>query len=312
MISPIVIAAGVFVALLLALGMVIGVNERIYDERRMILEQRIGRRRSRGDTTLLLRNQGVEAPPMGQVGLRIDDLIKRSGMDLTVPQFLLFSAGLAFAGIAAGAQVFGWWGVLGAMLGAAPALFLQQRRAALVRTMELQLPGTLDVMISALRGGATIDRAIAQAATESEEPIATELRHVEERLRLGAGLGDALQSARNRQDTFYSFHFVLSIMQLSQRTGGNLIRMMVRVRDAQRELLAMTERIRTASAEVRTTGRVMFGLPIIVISGMSLFFPSYLAPLMAHPIGRSALLLTAGWMAIGVVIMNRLSRVVIE
>lgn len=165
------------------------------------------------------------------------------------------------------------------------------------------------MLVTFLRGGATFNEALSETAREAPKPLSEELKRTSDLIELGMPLPEAFADFSARLPDLHALHFVFGVIEIQQRTGGNLIAMLSRARDAQREALAMQERLEAASQEVRTTSRVLGFLPLLLGLGLILFAPTYVGSLLDYEVGRAALVGAALWMLAGIGIMERLQVV---
>lgn len=291
-------------ATLTLVAMMIRVNEARYEERAALVARRVGQRRPPSQAP----PSPTRAPPEGPIEDRITHLLHRARLPLTPAQFLLLCGAAGITGWLAVSMLSTRWALWGVAAAALPFFAARYLGAQVQRRMLDQLPSALETMISSLRGGRTLPQALEQAAREASSPLAEELRNASERTRLGADLREVLASARERTPAFHEFHYLLRILEIQQRTGGDLIQMLARLKDGQRALRAAEQRIAAASAEGRTTALILFGLPVLVGLALLLFLPSYLFRLFADPMGRSVLGLSTLWLFTGALLATRLTR----
>jgi len=299
-----VTSAGIFILVLTALGLIVGLNEQMSEEREYLLSTRIG---GRPRPQVLRSSQLRASARWGAFGAWLDQWRRRADVHWTVEQLMVSSIVLAtLSGLVV--SQFGPLAMVPSALGGAsvPMFVLQRRAATRTQRMSAQLPAALEMLITYLRGGSTLDDALAETARETPAPLGDALRRTSDLIELGVPLADAFGEVSNRNPDLHALHFVFGVIEIQQRTGGNLIAMLSRARDAQREAIAMQERLQAASQEVRTTSRVLGFLPLMLGLGLTAFAPDYARTLLEHDIGRVALMGSALWMLVGIGAMERL------
>ena len=93
-------------------------------------------------------------------------LILMSAACFVIPAYLLY--------LRTGVVIFSL--LIGMLLGAGPFFFVLHKRRQRFNKFEQGLPDTLDLMVSAMRAGHSLVSALDLAASESPDPIGTELR----------------------------------------------------------------------------------------------------------------------------------------
>lgn len=297
-------AFGIFIVVLTSVGLIVGLNEQMQEERQFLLATRIG---GRPRPAVLASSRRRAQARWGRLGTWIDGWLRRADSGWTVEQVMLASIILGVLGGLVVSQ-FGPLAMVPTAMGAGsvPLLVLQQRAGGRSERMADQLPVAIDMLITYLRGGTTFNTALQETAREAPAPLKAELQRTSDLLELGVPMPEAFAEISLRSPDLHALHFVLGVIEIQQRTGGNLIAMLARARDAQREARAMKERLRAASQEVRTTSQVLGVLPLAFGLLILLFAPEYLRTLLQYEIGRFALIFSALWMLVGIGIMERL------
>ena len=138
--------------------------------------------RDRSSQTQLLKQRMLSELPTLERHLQslprmrgLDRVILQSGLNWTVSKLLLVSAvlgavvWLAIVMVAHQSMFVG--AVAGALLGAAPLMYLHYRRSRRMAKIEGQLPEALDLMTRALRAGHAFSSTLKMTGEEMTEPI---------------------------------------------------------------------------------------------------------------------------------------------
>jgi tight adherence protein B len=306
---PLLTATATFVGTLVTILLVASVDESRKAGRRDQLTRRVGLPSAGGDRAWLARR--IERPDeaFGDIGQRVQLELLRAGMPARTGQILLLIGALAASGVvffwAAGLGVLSLAGVLFGLL---PIITLRLVATAREDAVAAQVPDALDVMVSVLRGGGTVEQAIVAVPADLGAPLGKEFAHVAERVALGVPPGTALGVLAERNPGVGVLHRLGGFVALNQRAGGNLIRLLEQTRDGHRALLAVRERMRAGASEARTTSVILLLLPPLSMIAVAVVMPGYLDPMLEPGVGRTALIATSAWMFGGLFVMHRITR----
>src|SRR5579875_1774854 len=167
------------------------------------------------------------------------------------------------------------------------------------------LPG---VLFGAVIGaGLPISEAIIGASHEIGEPVAGELRGVENGMRLGRDLEALLWDIAQRIDT-PEFRFFVIALSVQRETGGNLAETLANLSDVLRKRRQMRAKVRAMASETRATTLILGGLPVVVMIILALTSPEYLKPLYTDVRGIFLDVVAAIMLGSGIFIMNRMAK----
>lgn len=306
--TPQTFAAGVFGATLLVIAILIGMNHKAAESRRLLLKRRITRS----------RHARVSAEPawvferelnLGPVGDWITFEISRSGVDVKPVQILLVSVGLACVALLGGVVLGPVTAlIMGGILSCIPFVFLRMASTAAEHKMLEQLPSAIDSLIADLRAGGTFERALRRTSQEVNAPLGEQFASVSQKMLVGIELSEALRGLSERFPNFFELRQLIGLIILQQRTGGDLIAILGNQRDAMRESITMRARMKAASSEARTSVKVLMTLPVLSIVGTRIVSPGYHDPLLELSIGRMVFAGSAMWMVLGLFLMANLVK----
>ncbi len=168
-------------------------------------------------------------------------------------------------------------------------------------------PDAIDLMVRALRAGLPISEAIIGASHEIGEPIAGELRTVENGMRLGRDLDTLLWDVAKRIDT-PEFRFFVIALSVQRETGGNLAETLANLSDVLRKRRQMRAKIRAMSSETRATTLIIGSLPVLVILALAFTSPQYLRPLYTDVRGVVLDVIAVSMLGAGIFIMSRMAK----
>ena len=237
--------------------------------------------------------------------------IRQAGLRRRVGEVLLYVPLLGCIGFLV-ALLAGWGAMVGAPLavgaGALPLLVVRRIRRQRTARFGEQLPDALDLVRSALQAGHGLLSAFAVVADTFADPIAQELRHVVEEVRLGLPLRDALANLVERVDEPNVPILVIGIL-VAQDVGGNLAEVIDNIAYTIRERAKVLREVTALTAQGRLSGGVLTALPFVVASVMYVFNRGYVAPLLETPEGRWMIAYGLVSIAIGHLMIRRIVRI---
>ena len=187
----------------------------------------------------------------------------------------------------------------------APILILRflvkRRQAKAVK----QLPEALDVIIRALKAGYPVPVAMGLVAREMPDPIGSEFGMVGDEISFGSGVSEAIVKMCERigHDDFLLFS---AIIQLQERTGGNLAELLSANAKTIRGRQKMRLKIKAASAEGRMSALILNAAPIGMFLIIRVMSPEFYGAVDHHPAFQYSMAGIVVWMIIGNLIMRRM------
>ena len=179
-----------------------------------------------------------------------------------------------------------WLGVLVVPFAAmVPYWYILHRRKRRFRRFQSSFPDALDSLARALRAGSAVSAALEIVATESDGPVATEIRKTCVEVSFGMSWDRALAGLSRRVPLTEVALFVAAL-QIHARTGGRLGEVMNRLAESMREQNSLLSEIRSIAAHGKLTGLILTLLPIGIAGTMMVVSPDYISVLFAHPYGK--------------------------
>jgi tight adherence protein B len=152
--------------------------------------------------------------------------------------------------------------VAGLIAGALVPRFWERRRAAaLDALLEDQLAEAVSSLAAGLRAGLSLTRAIAFAADEADQPLASSLATVADRTDLGTPLERALWEWAQSSGSSDA-RLLAGVLDLHRRTGGELPTVLDGVAMTLRGRRAAAREVRALTAQARLSGAMLGLLPI--------------------------------------------------
>ncbi len=224
-------------------------------------------------------------------GMGLAKLIDQSGVKATTGGIIVVSGGLAMLG------VLGVWmfapaasaAPAGLLLGAAPTLFLMQRRGARIKKFEEQFPEALDLLARALRAGHAFQTALGMVADELHEPAGPEFKKTFDQQNFGMPLKECLFEMADRMPLL-DVRFFATAVTIQRETGGNLAEILDKLAYVVRERFKILRQVRVHTAHGRFTGYVLLALPPILGCVLAYLSPDHMNTLFTEEMGKTMLL----------------------
>jgi tight adherence protein B len=195
--------------------------------------------------------------------------------------------------------------LLGLMLGAAPFVYVINKRKKRFDKFEQELPETLDLMVSALRAGHSLISALNLAANESPDPIGQEFRITFDEQNYGLELKTAMSNLATRVP-LQDLKIVITAILIQKESGGNLAEVFDKTAYVIRERFRLKRQVRVHTAQGRLTGWILSLLPIVLGILLYLINPESMSLLWTRPIGVKLLYLSAGMTVTGALIIRKI------
>ncbi len=244
------------------------------------------------------RNKLTLEQRIAQAGLtwsKVRFYLVSAGIGITLALVLLFVTGtptLAGAGLFVGMLGIPRW-----MLA-----FLKKRR--LSKYLE-ELPNAIDVIVRGIRSGLPLGDCLRIIASEAQEPVKSEFRHIVEQQTLGLSVGDAVDKLYDRVPVAESNFFAI-VIGIQQKSGGNLAETLGNLSRVLRERRKMKQKIIAMSMEAKASAGIIAALPFVVALLTYLTSPTYIELLWLTFTGKMMLCVSAIWMTFGILVMRKM------
>jgi len=195
--------------------------------------------------------------------------------------------------------------LIGAVLGASPFAFVLFKRGQRFKKFEAELPDALDLMVSALRVGHSLNSALSLVARECPVPVSTEFRIAYDEQNYGLELRTAMNNLVTRMP-LQDLRIVSTAILIQKESGGNLAEVLEKTGHVIRERFRLKRQVMTHTAQGRLTGLILTLLPIVL--GVMLYFvsPDTMSLLWKREIGIKLLYASATMTTIGGLIIRKI------
>jgi tight adherence protein B len=197
--------------------------------------------------------------------------------------------------------------LIGGLLGFSPFAFVLHKRNQRFRKFEEGLPEALDLMVSALRAGHSLNASLGLVAHESPDPIGGEFRICFDEQNYGLELRTAMDNLIKRVP-LQDLRIVVTAILIQKESGGNLAEVLDKVAHVIRERFRLKRQVLTHTAQGRLTGWILSFLPLVLGVGMYLVNPQTMSLLWTRAIGVKLLYASAVMTIAGGLIIRKIVR----
>jgi len=197
--------------------------------------------------------------------------------------------------------------VVGVPLAFAPLGLAYFKRNKRFTRFEEVLPEALDLLVSALRVGQSLNSALGLVARECPPPVSTEFRICFDEQNFGLELRVALENMTTRVP-LQDLRIVTTAILIQKESGGNLAEVLEKCASVIRDRFRLKRQIQVHTAQGRMTGMILTMLPIGL--GLAMYFinPEMMSVLWKRPIGIKLLWGAGIAMTIGTLMIQKIVR----
>ena len=179
------------------------------------------------------------------------------------------------------------------------ARWLDNRRR---EKFNFQLPEALATMSNALRAGFSLSQAFDSVVEQGEKPMSEEFSILQQQLKIGMSLEDALESMSARVGSD-DLTLVTTAILISRKTGGNVTEIFDKISDTIRGRMKIERKVKTLTAQGRMQGLIVSAMPVFLGLIMTLIKPQMMIPYLTSFLGIMSVLVMSvlifiGWMMI--------------
>ncbi|WP_348262199.1 type II secretion system F family protein [Telmatobacter sp. DSM 110680] len=217
------------------------------------------------------------------------------GVCFVVPAYLAYwRTGAIFAAI-----------LVGFVTGAAPVFWVFQKRKRRMNKFEEGIPEALELIVSALRVGHSLNAAMGLVSRECSDPVGGEFRLTFDEMNYGLELKSALDNLVVRVP-LQDVKIVCTAILIQRESGGNLAEVLEKTSQVIRERFRLKRQVLTHTAQGRLTGWILTLLPVVL--GMLLYFvnPDLMSMLWKKDLGIKLLYAAGTMIVIGGLIIRKI------
>jgi tight adherence protein B len=302
------------VAFLAALGVQIVFS--MMESKRRALQERLGTDREAAGSVygpILLENPDDEAGLASRSAFlkQYSKKLHRAYPGVMLGRFLALMLLLAGGAFIAGAVGMGSIiiGLLAALMAVmVPIMRVSSKCSKRLRTIDEQLPDTLDFLSRILRAGHSLTTGFQMASDELPEPLAGELRLCHDQHSLGTPIENAMRDMADRVGTG-DFAFFVTAVLIQRQTGGDLAEVLTNIGSMVRARLRLQQHVKAITAEGRLVGTILLILPVFFFFVLYTMNPQYTGVLLREREGMIALGIAAGLQVLGIISIKKITAV---
>jgi tight adherence protein B len=242
---------------------------------------------------------------------RLSILLDQADIDWTAGR-LLTTCGLCFGAPAYAIYVFyasiSVSLLVGGLLGSAPfAYVLLKRRKRFDQFMQ-GLPEALDLMVSAIRAGHSLNAAMGLVGRECPNPVGGEFKTTFEQQNYGLELKAAMNNLVSRVP-LQELKIVSTAIMIQKESGGNLAEVLDKTSHVIRERFRLKRQVGVYTAQGRLTGWILTLLPVGLGIVLYIANPEMMSVLWINPLGVKLLWTSTGMLLAGGLIIRKIVNI---
>lgn len=186
-----------------------------------------------------------------------------------------------------------------------PTIGLRIMKSSRDKKFNYQLVDALMNVSNSLKAGMTLPQAFEILSREMPNPLAQEFRLLNQELRLGRKMDEALNHLLQRMPSA-DLELVVTAIIIVQDVGGNLTEVFDNIAHTIRERFRIEGKIRSLTAQGKMQAVVICSLPFLVALGMHFTTPGIIDPLFNTFMGAVLLLISAVLMGLGIFFIKKI------
>ena len=188
-----------------------------------------------------------------------------------------------------------------------PVLFLTFKRKQIERQIIQEIPEAIGIIVRALQIGRHVDGALKDAAKALYGPLGMEIRIIYQEMAMGFTFERAFHNFENRYANLPDIKLFCTAFVIQRETGGNLVQILESLAGTIRKRFTLQRKIKTYTAEARTSAVIIALLPFLFAVVTWTFNPDYITRLTGTDLGRIMIYAAALLEIIGFLVMRKMA-----
>lgn len=163
----------------------------------------------------------------------------------------------------------------------------------------------IDVVVRGVKSGLPLNDCMAILAQETEEPLKSEFQELVEQQRVGVPLGECFNRMLERVP-LQEVNFFAIVIAIQQQAGGNLAEALGNLSQVLRDRKGLAAKVRALSSEAKASAIILACMPFGVMIMVYISAPEYISLLWREKMGQMMLMISAGWMTMGILVMRKM------
>lgn len=186
-----------------------------------------------------------------------------------------------------------------------PHVIISIIRRRRLKKLESAFPDAIDTIVRGVRAGRPLADCLTIVASDSEDPIKSEFHQTVEDGMIGVPIDEAVERLANRIP-LPEVNFFAIVISIQKQTGGSLTETLSNLSTLLRARRQFRNKVKTMSSEAKASAGIIGSLPIAVALILQFVSPDYIALLFTTNLGNIALVISALWMGLGVLVMRNM------
>ncbi|MEZ5832694.1 MAG: type II secretion system F family protein [Dongiaceae bacterium] len=244
-----------------------------------------------------------------QRGYRLQEKLIQAGLKTSPKRFYVYSiiSGALFTLIIYTASGIVYTIPAGLLVGAfgIPRFVLRYLVNRRLKAFTALFANAIDLIVRGVKTGMTVAECLSIVGKEMPEPVGSEFRYITESIQMGITLEDCLNRLIMRVPTNETRFFAI-VLITQQTTGGNLAETLAKLSGILRDRKKMRDKIKALSSEAKASAGIIGSLPFAVAGILSFIAPDYVSLLVTTNAGNWCLVIGAGMMTFGTLVMRKM------
>jgi tight adherence protein B len=173
------------------------------------------------------------------------------------------------------------------------------------KKMTEQFGDGIDIIVRGVKSGLPLAECLRIIANEVGEPLKSEFVSLTDNIAMGTSLERALQQFYRRVP-LPEVNFFVIVLTIQAKSGGNLSEALGNLSAVIRSRKMMREKVSALSQEAKASAFIIGALPFAVMTMVYLTTPDYMMKLFTTSTGHMILLMGAGMMFTGIMVMRKM------
>jgi len=191
---------------------------------------------------------------------------------------------------------------------ALPALYLRNRRGHRLGEFEVGLPRAMELMANSMKAGQSISQSLRSVVENAGPPVSDEFALARREIELGASIESALGNMVKRVGSS-DLRLMVMVITIQHSVGGDLPAILITLADTMKQRAEVRAEVLASTAQSRASSLIITLLPIAAALLLYFLVPEYFRPMFTSPLGWFMLGVAAVMLAIGNVIIRRLTAI---
>jgi len=238
--------------------------------------------------------------------------LARTGRPISVTHYVLACVFVGLGTVILFNTMTGMPGLFNVLIGVAvgflvPHAYVGGMAKRRIKTFLTNFPEAIELMVRTVRSGLPITEGIGIVGQEMPGAIGDEFSQVEQAIKIGRTLDEAMWDAAKRLDCPEFKFFVISL-SVQRETGGNLAETLENLADILRRRRQMVLKVKALSSEARASAMIIGALPFLMFAILMALNSEYMGQMLTDSRGQVMLGVGLTSITMGILFMAKLIR----